>query len=197
MIVFRNFCVFVPFRQRRCFEYLEDQYRVMGGQRTARLCDDIGLWKVVFGTDIDQCPYRVVYVFLYRIVHAALTCRRAGTVVVDPQASTYIDKFDVIPHLVELHIKLRCFAQCVFDEAYFGNLAAYVEVNEFEAVFHFILFENIESFEQFARVESEFADISSRVFPFSASRAGQFDADSYVGADFQSFGNRCDEMQFV
>lgn len=84
-----------------------------------------------------------------------------------------------------------------FDEAYFGNLAAYVEVNEFEAVFHFILFENIESFEQFARVESEFADISSRVFPFSASRAGQFDTDSYVGADFQSFGNRCDEMQFV
>lgn len=76
------------------------------GEGAARLGDDIGLRQVVLGADIDQGPYRVVDIFLYGVVHAALACRRAGAVVVDAQAAAYIDKLDVVAHLVELYIEL-------------------------------------------------------------------------------------------
>ena len=68
---------------------------------------------------------------------------------------------------------------------------------EFEAVFHLVLFENVERFEQFARIEAELADIATRIFPLAAARAGQLDADTDVGAYFQPFGNVGNEVQLV
>ena len=49
-------------------------------------------------------------------------------------------------HVLELDIKLRGFFECIFDAAYFCDLAADVEVYQFETIGHLGFFQEIESF---------------------------------------------------
>ena len=187
----------VPDGERGRLEHLEYQHRVVGGKRAPRLGDDVGLGQVVLHAGIDQRRNRVVYILLYRVVHAALARRGARAVVVDAQAAAYVDKLDVEAHVLELYVELRSLFQGVLDAAYFGYLAADVEVNELEAVGHFGSFEKIECVEQFAGVEAELAAVAAALFPLAAARAGQLDADADVGANLQPFRNVGDEFQFV
>ena len=67
----------------------------------------------------------------------------------------------------ELDVELHGFAQCVFDASYLGDLAAYVEVYELEAVCHLTSLHEVDGFEQFGAVEAEFRLVASAFFPFA------------------------------
>ena len=72
-----------------------------------------------------------------------------------------------------------------------------MEMNQFQAIFHFFLFDEIERFQQFTGSQSELAGIASAFFPFSTSRRGKFDADTDVGTHVQLLGNPGNQLQFV
>ena len=79
-----------------------------------------------------------------------------------------------------MHIELRRLAKGVFDVAYLGDLAAYVKMNELQAINHLFTLQIVDSREQLARVKSEFALVATAFFPLAATRAGELDADAYV-----------------
>ena len=101
---------------------------------------------------------------------------------------------------MQLHIELRSLFESILDAAYLGDLAADVKVNQFEAVGHLGPFQKIEGIEQFARIQTELAAVATALFPLAATRAGQFDADTDVGANLQPFrdvGNQFQLVQFL
>ena len=70
-------------------------------------------------------------------------------------------------HRVELNVELRSFAQRRFDAAYFGYLTADMEMNQFQAIFHVLLIQKVQRFQQLAGGQAEFAGIASALFPLS------------------------------
>ena len=134
---------------------------MMGGQGTSRFRNNIRLRNIVLHTSIHQCRNRVVYIFLYRIVHTALARRRASPVIIDSQSASDIDKIDIETHIMKLYIKLRSLAQSIFYTTDFGNLATYMKMYQMQTILHFILFQNIQCFKQFAGIKAEFTDITS------------------------------------
>jgi hypothetical protein len=56
---------------------------------------------------------------------------------------------------MELYVELRRFAQSRGYAAYFGDLAAYVEMNEFETVVHAHIIEQMQGLQKLTRVEAE------------------------------------------
>jgi hypothetical protein len=50
------------------FQGVEDEHRVMGGERTARLRDDVGAFDACFVTGFLDGGHDVVGVLLYRVV---------------------------------------------------------------------------------------------------------------------------------
>ena len=72
-----------------------------------------------------------------------------------------------------------------------------MEVDKSQAVFHALLPQNLYCFEQFARVEAEFACVASAFGPFAGSRRSQFNAYAYYGAHAEFFGGREYKFEFV
>lgn len=72
--------------------------------------------------------------------------------------------------MMELDVKLRSFAQGGLYAAYLGNLAADVEMDKFQAVFHTFGFQHVECFQQFTGRQTELAGISAAFFPFPRCR---------------------------
>lgn len=72
-----------------------------------------------------------------------------------------------------------------------------MEMNQLEAVGHFVCAQEIERFEQLRGVESELADVAAALFPFAAAGRRQFDADAQIGLHIELFGNSGNQLQFV
>ena len=170
---------------------------MVGGERASAFRDYIWLLKAVFHADIDQGGYWVVDVFLDRIVHGVLSHGWACPVVVHAKTAPYIDEIDIKSHFRQLNVELHCFAQGVLYAAYFGDLAANVEMNEFERRHEAVFFEEGERVEQFRGIKTEFAHVASGFLPFAAAWRGEFDADSDIGYDSKTLGDVGYEFQLV
>ena len=189
--------VVVHLRQGSRLQHLEDEDGVMGGQTATCLGDDVRMLETVLVGRIDKGRYNVIHIFLYRVVHRAFAVAGAGTVVVHPHAAASIDELDVEAHLMELLIELRRLAQGVLDAAYLGNLAADVEMNQFQAVHHILLLEEVKGFEQFARCQAELAGVTTTLFPLATATRSQLDTDTNVRTHLELLGHFSDEVQFV
>ena len=69
-------------------------------QCTSTFRYDIRVRDTIFIAHVYQRRDRVVYILLNRIVHAAFTIGRPGTVIVNTQASTDINKLNIEAHCV-------------------------------------------------------------------------------------------------
>ncbi len=58
-----------------------------------------------------------------------------------------------------------------------------MKMDQLNTIHHFVLFYYIESLKQFARCETELADVSSRFFPFAASDTCKLDPNAEIGLD--------------
>ena len=153
--------------------------------------------QIILYTDVNKGRHRVVGILLNGIVHRASARRIACAVVIHTEATAHVDELDIESVLTELHIILHCLAQSVFDTAYLSDLAADMEMDEPQTVFHPLLFEEIESFEQFRRVQPELRLVASALFPFSRARRGEFDTDAHIRAHIQLARHLCYQMKLV
>ena len=109
---------------------------MMGCQAASSLRDDVGVGDVVHVGSLHKGIDTVVDVLLDGVVDRTLGVAGASAVIIDSQSPSAIDKLDVEAHLVQLDVELGCFPQCRADAPYLGNLAADVEMYEFQAVAH-------------------------------------------------------------
>ena len=115
-------------------------------QGATRLTDDVGVGQVVLVAGVHHGVDGVVGVFLDAVVDRA-GAAGAGAVVVDAEATAHVDVFDMVAHLVKLHVELCRLTQGHVDFLDFADLAADVVVDELEAVLHVVLLKEIEGFE--------------------------------------------------
>ena len=163
--------VVVPLWQASCLQHLENEHRVVGSEAAATLGDDVGVLDAVFVASVHQLIDRVVDILLDGVVHAVLAGAVAGAVVVHSQAAANVDEVDVEAQLGELHIELASLAQRVLDAANLGHLAAYVEMDELEAVDHLVAGEEVHGGLQLAGVESKLAAVAAALLPLAAAAA--------------------------
>ena len=139
----------------------------------------------------------VVDVFLYAVVHRALTRGRSCAVVVDAESATAVDEVDVISHLVQLDVELRGLAQGGLYAANLRDLRADVEVDEAQTVAHALLIEQLEGFEQLGTGQSELRGVAAALFPLAATARCQLDAYADVRAYTQLLCFASDELKLV
>ena len=187
---------FAKRRQTGTGQCLEYEDGMMGGERTSRLDDEVGLLQSVLPTDIHQRIDGIVHILLNGIVDAIATHRRMCSVIVHAQSSPDIHKTDVVTTLAELGIELGDFLHGGLDAPDVGHLASDVEMDELEAIGQPLTFQQGQGIHQFARIETKLAGISSRLFPFPASRTGQLDADADIGADIHPLGEVGQDTEF-
>ena len=63
-----------------------------------------------------------------------------------------------------------------------------MEMNELQAILHFLFLDEVERFEQLAGGQAELAGVASALLPLPASRRSQLDADADIGAHVQLLG---------
>ena len=110
----------------------DDQHRVVGDHRPARLGDDGRVRHAGGVADLLQAEHDVVGVLLHGVVH-----RRGEVglraVVVDAQAAADVEVLQRRAQLHALDVEAARLAQRVLDRADGGDLAAQVEVQQLEA----------------------------------------------------------------
>ncbi len=72
-----------------------------------------------------------------------------------------------------------------------------MEMYQLEAVLHAAFFEYAQGFEQFGRIEAEFALVAAALGPFARAGAGELDTYADVGTYAEAFGYVGDKPQFV
>ena len=72
-----------------------------------------------------------------------------------------------------------------------------MEVDESQTVFHVLLLQQIEGFQQFGTGQSELRSVATTLFPFATATAGQLDADADIRAHTQLLGLTGNDVQFV
>ena len=170
---------------------------MVGGQRPPAFRNQVRMREIVFIGSVDESIDTVVHIFLNGVVHRTFAIAGACTVVVYSQSATAIHELHIITQMMELDVKLRSFAQGGLYAAYLGNLAADVEMDKFQAVFHTFGFQHVECFQQFTGRQTELAGISAAFFPFPAARRSQFDTDTDIGSYVEFLGNLVDGVQLV
>ena len=183
--------------QRCRFQHIDDEHRVMSGQRASTLGDDVRVGQVVFVGCLYEGVDAVVDVFLYAVVHRALTRGRSCAIVVDAESATAVDKVDVVSHLMQLNVELRGLAQGGLYTANLRNLRADVEVDEAQTVAHALLVEHFQGFEQLGTGQSELRGIAAALFPLTATARCQLDTNADVRAYTQLLCFASDELKLV
>ena len=72
-----------------------------------------------------------------------------------------------------------------------------MEVNQFQTILHSFALQEVERFEKFTGSQAEFAGITSRLFPLSATGGSEFDTYTDVRLHIQLFCHLCNQLQFV
>ena len=119
---------------------------------------------------IHESVNGIVGILLNRIVHRVARNAVARTIIVHAQTAANIHKIEVKSHGSELHIELRSLAKRILDAANLRDLATDMEVNQLQAVGHLMVLQEVEGFEKFAGVQSEFATVATAFLPFAATR---------------------------
>ena len=157
----------MPDGELGCLEHLDDEYRMVCGQRAAALGYDVGMGRLFFSHTSTSADTESLTYSWIGVVHRVLARTGTGAVVVDAQSAPYVDKLDVESHLAELGIELHRLAQRIFYAADFCDLAADVEMDELQPFLHLVLLQERQRLKEFAGIESEFADIAAALFPFA------------------------------
>jgi hypothetical protein len=101
------------------------------------------------------------------------------------------------PIWCKLHVELCRLAQRRLYAPYLGDLTADVEVDELQAVLHIDFLQNVQSLQQFTRIEAELAGVAAALLPFACARRGELDADADVGPYTELLRHVGDDLQFV
>ncbi|CCZ69498.1 uncharacterized protein BN759_01686 [Bacteroides sp. CAG:702] len=181
VIVWAYLKFFVHRRKRSRFKHLEYQHRMMCRERASAFSNDVRMRNTILVTRIHHNRYGIIHILLNGIIHAAFTIRRACTIVVHTQTASNVDKLYGESHPVELYIKLRSLTQCSLDTTYLSHLTSDMEMNQLQAILHFLFFDKIECLKQFTGSQPELAGISPTFFPFSTSRRSQLDTYTDIG----------------
>ena len=72
-----------------------------------------------------------------------------------------------------------------------------MEMNQFQTILHSFALQEVERFEKFTGSQAEFAGITSRLFPLSATGGSEFDTYTDVRLHIQLFCHLCNQLQFV
>jgi hypothetical protein len=188
--------LFVPVGGTGGLEHVEHQHAVVGGEGASGFGDDVGMGERVLVGGVGDRVDHVVGVFLHRVVHGAC---RGGTrsVVVHAQASADVHEFHGNAHLAQLAVELRHFAQAALDLADVGDLAAQVEVDEFDTIRQAFGGGHLDGLDELRGVETELALVAARLLPLADPERRQLDAQPDVGAHVELARQTRDEGQFV
>ena len=179
-----------------CFKHVEYQDGMVCRKCTARFCDDVRVSDAAVFASFEHGVHHVVRVFLNGVVHRACV-GTAGAVVIHAETAAYVHEFKAHAHLLNLHVELRDFAKAALDVTNVGNLATQVEVDELHAVFHLLLLDVVQCFQQFGTVQAELAVVSAGFFPLAATGAGKLDADADIRTHADATGQFYHQVEFV
>ena len=146
---------------------------------------------------IHESRDRVIDIFLNRIIHATFTAGRTGTVIINSQSASNIDKLHIKAHRMKLYIKLRRLTQCRLNTTDFSNLASDMEMDQLQALFHLLLFQKIQCFKQFTGSQPELTGVAARIFPLTTSGRSQLDTNTDIGHYIQLLRHLSDKFQFI
>ena len=125
-----RFFAFVPIGGCCAFHDLEEEYGVVCGDGTPRLCNDVRVWESVLVASVDDGADGVVDILLDAVVHRAGTVGGARPVVVYAESTADVDKVYVAAEFRELDEELCGLLDGELDAPYFGYLASDVEMEE-------------------------------------------------------------------
>ncbi len=157
---------------------IKDQQAVVGNDRPARLGDDGRMGDADLVADALDAKNDVVGVFLQRVING----RREiglGAVVIDAEAAADIDIFHGRAHANQLRVDPSDLGEGILDATDVRDLAAQVEMNELQAIFHAASFEILVSLQDFRQCQAKFRTEAGTVFPSAGPARGQLDADAY------------------
>ena len=197
MVLVRRFEIVRHLWQRRRLQHIDDQHRMVCGERTAALGNQVGVSHAVLVGRIDKGVHAVVDVLLDGVVHRTFAARRARTVIVDTETTSAVHEVHIVAHLVQLDVELCSLAQGRLYASYLGDLTADVEMNEPQAVVQTFLVEYLQGREQFAGGQTELAGVTSAVLPLARPARSQFDSYAQVWHDIEFLGGLGDDLQFV
>ena len=118
-------------------------------ETSSRLGDDVRVRQFVLVGCLHDLIDDIVDIFLDRIVDRRAVGCRACSIVIDAEAATSIDELNIEAEQAELNVELRSLADGSLDVTDIGHLAAYVEMNELEAILQVVSLKVFESLEQF------------------------------------------------
>ena len=136
----------------------------------------------------------VVGVFLQGVVDARLEVGLRA-VVVDAEAAADVDELQPRARLDQFHVDARRFVQRALDDADVGDLAAEVEVEQLEAVFHAAALQFLEAAQDFADGQSELRPVAPRRLPAAAAAGCQLHAHADRGSDADLLGVLQDQLE--
>ena len=150
---------------------LEEDERVVGRQRAARLADEGGNRDVLGLADLAHVVDHVVRVLRDRVVHARFEHGTAA-VVVDAQAAADVEDVDRAAVRAQLGVDPGALLDGVLDALDVGDLGADVEVHQPEGVEHVRRAEHLDRVEQLLRAQPELRASAARFLPLpGAARA--------------------------
>ncbi len=173
---------------------IEDEQTVIGGYGAAALRNDVGMRDLALVANALDVIDDVASVFFESIVDARFEISLRA-VVVYAQAAAYIKEGKAGAHFAEVDINAGGFDDGGFDLADIGDLAAEMEVEQLEGIFHAAFFEILNGFEGFADGKAEFGAVAAGGFPAAGATTGEFDANTDGGFDADAFGVFDDEFE--
>ena len=156
---------------------VEEQQRVVGGERAPRLADQVRHREVGLAAGFGHRVDDVAGVLLERVVRARLR-RGVGPVVVDPEAATHVHVRDVEPELPQLGVVARDLLERRLDVADVGDLRPEVKVDQLDDVERIFRLELVEHPHEPRGREPELGLLSSGLRPPPGSLARQLDPDA-------------------
>ncbi|KXK35046.1 MAG: hypothetical protein UZ06_CHB003000718 [Chlorobi bacterium OLB6] len=116
--------------------------------------------------------------------------RNFSSVIVNAQAPSNINKFDIAALLHQFHVVLADLTQTALDSSDIGDLRAQMEVYQPQTVQKILVTGIIHGFEKLGRVQTELAVVATTFFPFTAARCSKFDANANIGPNTKPLTDR-------
>ena len=154
-------------------QHAEDQHAVVGDHGPPALRNDRRVRNPRLIAGVLHVVDDVVGVFLQAVIHARLEVRLRA-VVIHPQAAAHVEILEPRPPFHEFRVDPRSLVEGHLDVADVRDLAALVEMQQLQAVFHPLGGEQFEPFHQFARRQAELAAKAARRLPAAAAARGEF-----------------------
>ena len=167
---------------------VEQQQRVVRGERAARFRDEIRHRDLELAAHFGERVHDIVRVLLHGVVHARRD-RGARAVVVDAEPAADIDVADAHARRVQLRVEARDLLQPGLDVADVGDLGAEVEVDELEDLEAVGVAQLVDDSNELARAESELRLLAAALRPAPMALGGQLDAHARLRRHAHLVGN--------